>query len=94
MPKIIKLLFHEEIRGKGTASDPIRTVPQLWTTKGALIAEYDHANEEARLGAFLSPSLGETIRMVAAEATDHCLCWAGPRDSCPRHGDDDGDADD
>ena len=41
MPKIIKIIYDEEIRGLGTKEDPVRVVPQLWTKNGVLIAEKD-----------------------------------------------------
>ena len=41
MAHIVQLIYTREFRGVGTKEDPSRSVPQLWTLDGKLVAEQD-----------------------------------------------------
>lgn len=43
MPRIVQVIYSEERRGLGREDDPVRLVPQLWTTDGRLICEAEYA---------------------------------------------------
>ena len=41
--KVVKVIYTEETRGKGTEKDPVQIVPQFWTMDGELICEAEYA---------------------------------------------------
>lgn len=41
MAKLVELIETEAKRGMGTHHDPVRVVPQWWTTDGELVVEND-----------------------------------------------------
>jgi len=42
MTRIVELIETSRTTGKGTKEDPVRSVAQLWTKDGRLIAENDN----------------------------------------------------
>jgi len=56
MAKIIKLILTHDRRGFGTADDPVRLCPQLWTLDGNLVAEHDPVQKDSSVPrAFVDP---------------------------------------
>ena len=41
MARIVQFIHAETHRGAGSKTDPYRTIQQLWTKDGYLVAEYD-----------------------------------------------------
>ena len=41
MPRVISVIQHNEKRGAGTDTDPVRVVTQYFTVQGELLAEHD-----------------------------------------------------
>lgn len=48
-PKIVRVLMSEAVRGTGAEGDPVRTVAELYTLDGLLIAVYDTQTGESRM---------------------------------------------
>lgn len=48
MPKVEKVIISHELRGKGTEMDPCRSVLQVYTLDGELLAESDPLFPEPR----------------------------------------------
>lgn len=44
MAHIVNLIYTETHRGSGTEEDPFRSIPQLWTPSGVLVAQTDSVN--------------------------------------------------
>ncbi len=42
MARIVELILTKRIAGSGSAGDPTRSVDQLWTKDGQLVAEHDN----------------------------------------------------
>jgi len=55
--KIVTVIYTEETRGEGTAEDPVRSVPQLWTVDGELICDSENTHVKEGRGFF-----GSTVR--------------------------------
>lgn len=49
MARIVELIVTDVCRGKGTTDDVCRTVYQLWTKDGRLVAESDHGPSGGRV---------------------------------------------
>lgn len=52
MAKVIELIQSESKTGRGVDGDPVRTVNELWTKDGVLVAAYDQWKSE---GWFIPP---------------------------------------
>lgn len=49
MTRIVELILTDFCRGRGTTEDVCRTVYQLWTKDGRLVAESDHGPSGGRI---------------------------------------------
>ncbi len=47
MAHIVELIYTTEYRGMGTEKDPARTVQQLYTKSGYIVAEHDPATDKS-----------------------------------------------
>lgn len=63
MARIVEVILGDLCRGRGTEEDICRTVQQLWTKDGRLIAEFDSGPEfsQANPRSFVN---GEVIRSL------------------------------
>lgn len=49
MAHIVQLIYCEQATGDGTAENPFRPLPQLWTLDGQLIAQVDGATADRKV---------------------------------------------
>lgn len=49
MANIVQLIYTREFRGDGTKENPCRSVPQLFTLDGKLVAENDSDRPDQRI---------------------------------------------
>lgn len=65
MPRVIRVIESDVMRGKGTPYDPVRHVPQYWTLDGkTLLAEEDGAMPELKLRQQLEMVLGHVRHVL------------------------------
>jgi hypothetical protein len=47
MAKIVELIYTTSTKGKGVPEDPVRSVAELWTKNGTLVATIDNWSKES-----------------------------------------------